>query len=111
MLLSKNLRYRIPDLADLFKHLSDPHRLQLFLLLADNESSVGGLAKQLNVTLSAVSHQLRQLRTARLVSRRRAGKTIYYRLMDDHVRQLVVIGKEHVNETPRPRETVSQRRF
>jgi len=103
MLLFKNLRSRIPDLADLFKHLSDPHRLQLLLLLADNESSVGGLAKELNMTLSAVSHQLRQLRTARLVSRRRAGKTIYYRLMDDHVRQLVVIGKEHVNETPRPR--------
>jgi DNA-binding transcriptional ArsR family regulator len=60
MLFSKKQRARIHDLADLFKHLSDPHRLQLLLLLADNELSVGGLAKQLNVTLSAVSHQLRQ---------------------------------------------------
>ncbi|MCK5241473.1 helix-turn-helix transcriptional regulator [bacterium] len=85
-------------LADLFKHLSDPHRLQILLLLADKELAVGELARQLDITLSAVSHQLRHLRSARLVSRRRAGKSIFYRLIDDHIRQLVIIGEEHAQE-------------
>jgi ArsR family transcriptional regulator, lead/cadmium/zinc/bismuth-responsive transcriptional repressor len=85
-------------LADLFKHLSDPHRLQLLLLMAEKEMAVGELTQHLDITLSAVSHQLRQLRSARLVSRRREGKSVFYQLIDDHVRQLVVIGEEHVQE-------------
>ncbi|MBN1595051.1 helix-turn-helix transcriptional regulator [candidate division FCPU426 bacterium] len=88
----------IQSLSDLFKHLGDPHRLQLLLLLAEEELSVGVLAARIGSSLSAVSHQLRQLRQARLVSRRREGQTIYYRLLDDHVRQLVVLGEEHIRE-------------
>jgi len=96
--LKKTNPITLQALADLFKHLSDPHRLQLLFLLAENELSVGELATQLNISLSAVSHQLRQLRSARLVARRRIGKSVYYRLIDDHIRQLVVVGEEHVNE-------------
>ena len=85
-------------LADLFKHLSDPRRLQLLLLLAQEEHPVGELAGLLGVTPSAVSHQLQNLRRARLVAHRREGKTVFYRLIDDHVRQLVEVGHEHVVE-------------
>ena len=85
-------------LADLFKHLSDPRRLQLLLTLAQKEHSVGELAQVLGVTPSAVSHQLQTLRLARLVANRRDGKTVFYRLIDDHVHRLVELGKEHVSE-------------
>jgi ArsR family transcriptional regulator len=88
----------LQDLADLFKHLSDPRRLQLLLTLAEREPSVGQLAEILGVTSSAVSHQLQTLRRARLVAHRREGKTVYYRLIDDHVHQLVGVGLEHVTE-------------
>lgn len=88
----------LQSLADLFKHLSDPHRLQLLRLLSVKERSVGDLAQQLRVTLSAVSHQLRSLRAARLVDRRRSGQKIFYHLADDHVFQLVKLGEAHVKE-------------
>ncbi len=84
--------------ADLFRHLGDPSRLSLLLLMADQERSVGELAGRLGVTISAVSHQLRQLRAARLVERRRSGQTVYYRLNDDHVRQLITVGLSHARE-------------
>ncbi len=89
---------RLQALADLFQHLSDPRRLQLLLLLAHGEHAVGDLAAHLGVTSSAVSHQLQTLRRARLVAYRRDGKTCYYRLSDDHVEQLVRLGREHVAE-------------
>jgi ArsR family transcriptional regulator len=88
----------LQDLADLFKHLSDPHRLQLLLLLEQGEHSVCALAALLGVTVSAVSHQLQTLRHARLVAFRREGKVCHYRLIDDHVQQLVNLGQEHVRE-------------
>lgn len=84
--------------ADLFRHLGDPCRLRLLLLMADQERSVGELAGRLGITISAVSHQLHQLRAARLVERRRSGQTIFYRLNDDHVRQLVTVGVKHARE-------------
>jgi len=89
----------LPKLADLFHHLSDPRRLQLLLLLARREHAVSELAGLLRVTPSAVSHQLQTLRQARLVAKRREGKTAYYHLDDDHVRLLVEMAREHVLET------------
>ncbi|MEW6515437.1 MAG: metalloregulator ArsR/SmtB family transcription factor [candidate division FCPU426 bacterium] len=91
-------RARLQAAADLFRHLSDPCRLHLLMLLADRERSVGQLARLLGVTISAVSHQLRQLRTARLVERRRAGQTCFYRLIDAHIEALVKSGLDHVLE-------------
>jgi ArsR family transcriptional regulator, lead/cadmium/zinc/bismuth-responsive transcriptional repressor len=91
-------RERLQALADLFKHLSDPRRLQLLLWLEQGEHSVCDLALRLGVTVSAVSHQLQTLRRARLVAFRRAGKICFYRLIDAHVHQLVKLGREHVRE-------------
>jgi len=85
-------------LADLFHHLSDPRRLQLLLYLSRGEHSVGELAGHLGVTVSAVSHQLQTLKRARLAACRRDGKTIYYRLNDDHVKDLIKLGREHATE-------------
>jgi ArsR family transcriptional regulator len=85
-------------LADLFKHLSDPRRLNLLLCLSHAEHSVCILAKHLGVTVSAVSHQLQTLRRARLVSFRREGKVCFYRLNDNHVHKLIQTAREHVNE-------------
>lgn len=89
---------RLDGLADLFQHFSDPRRLRLLLLLAGREHSVGELAASLAVTVSAVSHQLRALRRARLVAYRRDGKTCWYRLLDDHVEKLIRVGAEHLAE-------------
>lgn len=85
-------------LADLFDHLGDPSRLKLLLLLGEREHAVSELARRLGLTISAVSHQLQTLRRARLVSQRRDGKSILYRLNDDHVGQLIRLGQEHVLE-------------
>lgn len=90
--------HHIPALAELFQHLSDPCRLRLLLILAQGEHAVGALAGHLGVTPSAVSHQLQILRRARLVAFRRDAQTLYYRLNDDHVKQLVQVGREHVLE-------------
>jgi ArsR family transcriptional regulator, lead/cadmium/zinc/bismuth-responsive transcriptional repressor len=88
----------LQPLADLFQHLSDPRRLQLLLILARGEHAVSELALHLGVTVSAVSHQLQTLRLARLVSYRREGRTCYYHLIDDHVRKLITLGREHAAE-------------
>jgi DNA-binding transcriptional ArsR family regulator len=70
----------------------------LLLLLEQGEHSVCELAGMLGVTVSAVSHQLQTLRRARLVAFRREGKLCHYRLIDNHVHQLVSLGREHVSE-------------
>jgi DNA-binding transcriptional ArsR family regulator len=94
----------IPDsveteaLAELFHQVSDPTRLRLLLALLDGERCVCDLAREASVSVSAVSHQLRSLRTARLVLGTREGRHIFYRLADDHVAVLVSAGLEHVRE-------------
>lgn len=86
------------SLAELFHQMSDATRLGLLISLQGEETCVCELADQSDVSVSAVSHQLRSLRTARLVTRRREGRHIYYSLADDHVRALISIGLEHVRE-------------
>lgn len=85
-------------LAELFHQMADGTRLNLLLSLLEGEKCVCDLADRTSVSVSAISHQLRSLRTARLVSGRRDGRHIYYSLADDHVRTLVSIGLEHVRE-------------
>ena len=85
-------------LAELFHQMSDSTRLGLLISLQGEETCVCELADKSDVSVSAVSHQLRSLRTARLVTGRREGRHIYYSLADDHVRALVSIGLEHVRE-------------
>ena len=86
------------DLCQTFKALGDASRLKILWALEHQEMCVCDLAALLGITESAVSHQLRLLRTLRLVKNRREGTILYYRLADDHVSALVRIALEHVRE-------------
>lgn len=85
-------------LAELFKALGDRTRTKLLFALSKRELCVCDLAAVIGASESAVSHQLRLLRTQRLVKYRREGKILYYSLADDHVQGLFVQGLEHVME-------------
>lgn len=83
-------------LAEVFAALSDPSRVRLLVALTETELCVHDLAAVLGMSQSAVSHQLRLLRTLHLVRFRKEGRTVYYALDDDHIRQLLECGLEHV---------------
>ena len=83
-------------LADLFSAFSDPTRLRIISVLLEEELNVGDLASRLEMTESAVSHQLRGLRQLRLVRSRKNGRQVYYTLDDDHVARLYRLGLDHV---------------
>jgi len=85
-------------LAETFKVLGDPTRVRILDALARDEVPVCDLAEALGLTQSAVSHQLRLLRSMRLVRSRRDGRHIYYALDDDHIAGLFKQGLEHVQE-------------
>ncbi|ALS28267.1 ArsR family transcriptional regulator [Paenibacillus sp. 32O-W] len=84
------------DLAELFKALGDPTRMKLIYALLDRELCVHDLCVILNMTQSAVSHQLRYLRNVRIVKRRKTGKTVYYSLDDTHVKEIVLLTIQHL---------------
>ncbi|MCR4673722.1 MAG: metalloregulator ArsR/SmtB family transcription factor [Lachnospiraceae bacterium] len=86
------------DLAELFKVFGDSTRIRILFALYGADICVCDLAETLNMTQSAVSHQLKILKQSRLVSNRREGKQIYYFLTDDHVRRIIAQGMEHVTE-------------
>ena len=86
------------DLADLFKQFADPTRIKILTMLCGGEKCVLDICKYLNMTQSAVSHQLSMLKAGSLVRARREGKQIFYSLDDDHVRVILSCGLEHVNE-------------
>jgi DNA-binding transcriptional ArsR family regulator len=87
------------SMSELFKILGDPTRLRMVNALAkDAELCVCDLSRALDMTQSAISHQLSLLRRARLVQYRKEGKVVYYRLDDDHVERLVSIAAQHVAE-------------
>lgn len=82
--------------ADVFDLLSDPRRLGLLVALVDRELCVGDLAAATGASESATSHALRLLRAHRVVAARREGRQAYYRLTDEHVRQLLAVALAHV---------------
>ncbi len=86
------------ELAELFKVFGDSTRIRILYALFENELCVGDIAQILGLTQSAVSHQLRILKDAKLVKFRRNGKIIFYSLDDDHVRTILSMGMEHVEE-------------
>ncbi|MCH5299279.1 MAG: helix-turn-helix transcriptional regulator [Ruminococcus sp.] len=86
------------ELADLFKVFGDSTRLRILYTLFDDEHSVGEIAEMLGMEQSTISHQLRVLRTNKLVKIRRDGKQIYYNLDDDHVKKVIEMGLDHVLE-------------
>lgn len=85
-------------LAELFKALGDYTRVRILYALSVNELCVCALAEVLDMSQSAISHQLRLLRAAKLVRYRKEGKNVFYTLDDDHVRNLVTQGLDHVLE-------------
>ncbi|HHW30699.1 MAG TPA: helix-turn-helix transcriptional regulator [Clostridiaceae bacterium] len=86
------------DLAELFKVFGDTTRIKILWALEEAEMCVCDIAALLNMTQSAISHQLRVLKQAKLVKSRRDGKIVYYLLDDDHVRQIFDQGLIHINE-------------
>ena len=86
------------ELADLFKMFSDSTRIKILYDLFDGERSVSEICEDIEMNQSAVSHQLRALKTAKLVRSRRDGKSILYALDDDHVKTIIAMGIEHIEE-------------
>lgn len=85
-------------MAELFKALGDYTRVRILYALSINELCVCALAEVLDMSQSAISHQLRLLRAAKLVRYRKEGKNVFYALDDDHVRNLVTQGLDHIRE-------------
>ena len=83
-------------IADLFKGFADPTRVHILYLLAERELCVGDIAEAVQISQSAISHQLRLLKQMHLIKFRRDGKNLWYSLADDHVRTILKMGLEHV---------------
>ncbi|MCI5835315.1 MAG: metalloregulator ArsR/SmtB family transcription factor [Firmicutes bacterium] len=88
----------ITDLSDFFKILGDSTRLQILMALEQSELCVSELSHLLNMTISAISHQLKSLKNAKLVKLRKEGKTVFYSLDDDHINKLLKVSFEHIIE-------------
>lgn len=86
------------DLADFFKVFGDVTRIKILCILLQSEMCVCDLAQALNMTQSAISHQLRMLKQMKLVKNRREGKTVFYSLADGHIKSIVNQGMEHIRE-------------
>lgn len=102
--LLKNVSRTMPDetepydLAELFKVFGDSTRIRILFVLFETEVCVCDIAQALNMTQSAISHQLRLLKQNKLVKSRRDGKSIFYSLADGHVRTIIAQGREHIEE-------------
>lgn len=102
--LLKNVSRAMPDetelydLAELFKVFGDSTRIRILFVLFETEVCVCDIAQALNMTQSAISHQLRLLKQNKLVKSRRDGKSIFYSLADGHVRTIIAQGREHIEE-------------
>jgi len=86
------------DVAELFKVFGDATRIKILFVLLENEMCVCDIAQILNMQQSAISHQLRVLKQARLVKYRRDGKTVFYSLSDSHVHTMLHQGIDHASE-------------
>ena len=86
------------DLAELFKIFGDSTRVRNLFLILNGEKCVADIADSLSMTQSAISHQLKILKASKLVKVRRDGKQMFYSLDDDHVKSILELGMEHVNE-------------
>ena len=100
----ENVKNKLPkeetlyDLAELSKVFGDSTRIKIICSLFESEMCVCDLSVLLNISQSAISHQLRVLKSARLVKFRRAGKVIYYSLDDEHIKQIFDAGLHHITE-------------
>ena len=88
----------LSNLAELFKVFGDSTRIKILFVLFEAEVCVCDLAQALNMTQSAISHQLKILKQSKLVKSRRDGKSVFYSLADGHVRTIIAQGREHIEE-------------
>lgn len=88
----------LSDLAELFKVFGDSTRIRILYDLFGGEKNVTEICADLEMNQSAVSHQLKLLKSARLIRSRREGKQMIYSLADDHVKTIIAMGKEHIEE-------------
>ena len=86
------------ELADFYKVFADSTRVKILCVLLESEMCVCDLAEVLDMTQSAISHQLRVLKQMKLVKNRRDGKTVYYSLADGHIQAIISQGMEHITE-------------
>ena len=86
------------DLSELFKVFGDSTRMKIICALLEDELCVGDIAAITSSTPSAISHQLRVLKQAKLVKYRKEGKSVFYSLDDEHVKQIFEKGREHIEE-------------
>lgn len=98
MMINRVNEEELLDLAELFKVFGDSTRIKILYVLFDAEISVGEIADKLNMTQSAISHQLKILKQAKLIRSRREGKAMLYSLADEHVKTIIAMGKEHIEE-------------
>ena len=89
---------KLYKLSELYKLFGDPTRIKILYVLLKSEMCVCDIARLLNMTSSAISHQLKLLKQASLVKFRREGKTVFYSLADDHVTTIINNGMEHIEE-------------
>lgn len=89
---------KVLTLSEIFKALGDPTRVRILHVLKEDELCVCHIASLLGMTVSAISHQLRVLRNLKIVKYRKSGKMVYYSLDDDHVKGLLRMGLEHIEE-------------
>ena len=89
---------RLFELAELFKVFGDTTRVKILSALFESEMCVCDIATLLNMNQSAISHQLRVLKIARLVKYRKDGKTVFYSLDDEHIKNIFDQGLEHIDE-------------
>lgn len=100
----ENVKLKMPiddtifEMAETFKVFGDSTRMKIISALLETELCVGDIAEIANSTPSAISHQLRVLKQAKLVKSRKDGKTVYYSLADEHIEKIYKIVKEHIEE-------------
>lgn len=90
--------YLLDDLAEVFKVFGDKTRMKILYILHEKELCVCDIAQLLDMNQSAISHQLKVLKQAKLIKNRREGKQMYYSLADDHVHTILSMGMEHIME-------------
>lgn len=96
---TEDMEEELIDLAELFKVFGDSTRIRILYALFDREVCVADIAESLGMTQSAISHQLKILKISHLIKSRREGKQVFYSLADEHVRTIIAMGREHIEET------------
>ena len=86
------------DMAELFKIFADSTRIRILYAMFENEMSVSQICDRVEMNISAVSHQLRILKQSKLVRSRKEGRKAFYMLADDHVKTIIGMAKEHIEE-------------